>query len=302
MGAATNRVIYTVDSSDQLHIGGSYTGIVFDDPVASITFSGDVTTAATGAFIWSTRSKMTSPADGQILVTNNAGSDFARLLFGGTSNSFPSLKRSSAALEFKLADDSGYTDAQADDVRAEASSAFHWNGRARLESPADLVVGPRNAADSADGWFVDVGRDRRSSTQTVTDSTALVADNQLSVAVIAGRKYGFRLVYYMEGVDVTSGAKMDMGGGSATFTDFLADARVTNLSTYAIAAGGQLATSTTAIGFTALGALDMFEIQGAFTVNAGGSFGPRLAQNAETGASEDVTASINSHLTVWDIL
>lgn len=46
--------------------------------------------------------------DGIITLYNNAATDFNRLQFGGTSSSFPALKRSSAALEVRLADDSAY--------------------------------------------------------------------------------------------------------------------------------------------------------------------------------------------------
>jgi hypothetical protein len=51
---------------------------------------------------------MSSTADGNICLTNNAITDFGRLQFGGTTPSFPALKRTGAALEAKLADDSAY--------------------------------------------------------------------------------------------------------------------------------------------------------------------------------------------------
>lgn len=54
------------------------------------------------------KSKMSSPSDGVILVQNLAGTDFGRLQFGGTTSSFPALKRSSTVVETKLADDSAY--------------------------------------------------------------------------------------------------------------------------------------------------------------------------------------------------
>jgi hypothetical protein len=47
-------------------------------------------------------------ANGRLTLYNNAANGFDRLQFGGTTSSFPSLKRSSAELQARLADDSDY--------------------------------------------------------------------------------------------------------------------------------------------------------------------------------------------------
>lgn len=51
---------------------------------------------------------ITSPADGSILLLDNAGTSFNLLQFGGTTSSYPALKRSGANLQVRLADDSNY--------------------------------------------------------------------------------------------------------------------------------------------------------------------------------------------------
>jgi hypothetical protein len=48
--------------------------------------------------------------DGNIRMYNGAASSFGLLKFGGTTTSFPALKRSSATLQARLADDSAYAD------------------------------------------------------------------------------------------------------------------------------------------------------------------------------------------------
>lgn len=78
------------------------------------TFGGNVIAAdlqaGNGNFIsWAGRSAMSSPASGQIELTDSSLADFGRLQFGGTSSSYPALKRSSTTLQARLADDSGYT-------------------------------------------------------------------------------------------------------------------------------------------------------------------------------------------------
>lgn len=56
----------------------------------------------TGGFVLNTT------ADGVVKITNNATTDFNRLMFGGITSSFPSLKRNGTGLECRLADDSAY--------------------------------------------------------------------------------------------------------------------------------------------------------------------------------------------------
>jgi hypothetical protein len=48
---------------------------------------------------WSTRSVLRSPASGLITLLNSAGDDFSRLMFGGTTDAFPALKRTAADIE-----------------------------------------------------------------------------------------------------------------------------------------------------------------------------------------------------------
>lgn len=55
------------------------------------------------------RTDVSSPADGSILFRNNAGTDFDRLQLGGSTASFPAIKRSTTSLQVRLADDSAFT-------------------------------------------------------------------------------------------------------------------------------------------------------------------------------------------------
>jgi hypothetical protein len=71
--------------------------------------SGSVTAAATGGIRWSGRARFNSPADSIVTIVNAASTDFDRLQFGGTTSAFPALKRSTTALQVRLADDSAYS-------------------------------------------------------------------------------------------------------------------------------------------------------------------------------------------------
>lgn len=66
----------------------------------------DVIAGLTSYLRFNGRTRLASPADGQLTLTNSAINDFSRLQFGGTTSSFPAIKRSGAAVAFRLADDS----------------------------------------------------------------------------------------------------------------------------------------------------------------------------------------------------
>jgi hypothetical protein len=61
-----------------------------------------------GFFSFGSRFYCQSPADGKLVLYNWAGNDFSLLQFGGTSSSFPALKRSTTKLQTRLADDSAF--------------------------------------------------------------------------------------------------------------------------------------------------------------------------------------------------
>lgn len=52
--------------------------------------------------------RLMGPSDGVLLIQDNGVTDFNRLQFGGTSSSFPALKRSTTTLQARLADDSAF--------------------------------------------------------------------------------------------------------------------------------------------------------------------------------------------------
>lgn len=103
-----NRTETAVGSGTQLladfQVGGSSRFSVSN--AGLVIASGSIRAGAASALAWVGRAKMESPADSVITLLNGAGSDFARLQFGGTTSSFPALKRSSATLQVRLADDS----------------------------------------------------------------------------------------------------------------------------------------------------------------------------------------------------
>lgn len=103
---------------------------------------------------WNGRSSLASPADGQVTLTNAAGTDFNLLLFGGNTSSFPSIKRSGAGLVVRLADDSGNAGLTASnltstgDVVTAANSSMQFLGRSILASAVNGNMRISNNAGS----------------------------------------------------------------------------------------------------------------------------------------------------------
>lgn len=79
---------------------------VLQNTGASATVAGAIEAAAAQYIGWGARSVMKSPSDGVITLFDQAGSTFGRMQFGGTTSSFPAIKRTTTALNFRLADDS----------------------------------------------------------------------------------------------------------------------------------------------------------------------------------------------------
>lgn len=63
---------------------------------------------ATAVVGWTGHAQLSSPADGDFLMTNAAGTGFTMLQFGGTTNAFPALFRSGNAISVLTADGSAY--------------------------------------------------------------------------------------------------------------------------------------------------------------------------------------------------
>lgn len=96
--------------------------------------SGGYVSAANGSLLgFASRGGFIAAADGVIGIFNNAGSDFGRLQFGGTTSSFPAIKRNGAGIDFRLADDSAYA--------AIAAAAGTFSGDLFFDTTGRLTLG-----------------------------------------------------------------------------------------------------------------------------------------------------------------
>lgn len=276
-----------------------------------LTIGQDVITISTAALAWSSKAQMRSPSDGIITLYNNAASDFTRLQFGGTTNSFPSLARSGTIIYAKLADDSAYaslgavayylsngSDGQWKQLVFEvrSDSSIGWSGSTNASAALDTslsrvaagVVGANLSAAGTDGWFQNRGGEG-SLTAAFTNATTTMAATNLSYTVIAGRSYRIHGVLAIANSTAGHGIKLDFDGGAATATTFWATATVLSGGT---AAAGTLTSTSLAgdINFTSVTGTVYVAIDGYLLVNGAGTFILRAAEDSTGGASASIAA------------
>lgn len=136
----------------------------------SIESTGNVSAGGSVAagFSWGgvSRSKINSPSDGVISISNAAVSDFSRLQFGGTTSSFPSLKRSTVVLIARLADDSADAELQSLRISTNNAATFHTS-RATLTNGAGVGAGTILTAPAAGNPTKWIGIDDNGTTRYI---------------------------------------------------------------------------------------------------------------------------------------
>lgn len=114
----------------RLIVDGSVGGYVTSNSInatSSLTIGGDC--------------QLSKAATGVITLSNGSGS-FDRLQFGGTTSSFPAIKRNGTSIESKLADDSAYT--------TFAASSFGVNGQVSLASDGANIAAIKNGSNNCE--------------------------------------------------------------------------------------------------------------------------------------------------------
>ena len=139
-----NRAAASANTANALVLrdgNGDFAGrtITASGTVSASLFSGGTVVAGSGSSIgWSGRSQLQSTADGNILLQNNAGTDFGLLRLGGTSASFPAIKRSGTTLQVRLADDSALAPLSASVL--EAGTSTDDGSGAKVQSAGDVSL------------------------------------------------------------------------------------------------------------------------------------------------------------------
>lgn len=144
--ASGNLVDYQVNSSSKYKVDFAGAVTANGNIVTNGNFQGgSYTASAGGTFTFSTRSIIQSPSDGVLLVTTNGQTDFGRLQLGGTTSSFPAIKRSGAVLQARLADDSAYTNIDGNSYLTNGVATYSA-GTPAIAGNATLNTGSKDSA------------------------------------------------------------------------------------------------------------------------------------------------------------
>lgn len=149
------------DSSSAYFFDGKYNGVSKIIMQANGSFYAQYFQLLSGA--GAGLSYLQGPADGVITLIDTSGANFNRLQLGGTSASYPALKRSSATIAFRLADDSA--DAAITTAGITASNSLTFSAAA---------TGPilKQGANGSVGTFVANG----ASAVTVNNTNIAITD------------------------------------------------------------------------------------------------------------------------------
>lgn len=150
------------------------------------------------------------------------------------------------------------------------------------------------ARDDRAGWYRWAGQSYAAADDTVNTTTLESAG--LSVPLLAGRKYAFKLIFYLANTVAADGAKIDFNGGTATEANFRAQVTAFDA---ALALSTQVDDITDVAAITTLTGNGAIEVHGSFETTGAGTFIPRYAMNAATTGV--LTRYRGSHLLVWDM-
>ncbi|MBX3498763.1 MAG: tail fiber protein [Alphaproteobacteria bacterium] len=103
---------------------------------------------AEGVFLFSNRGWIAANADGVFQINDNAGTDFNRLQFGGSTSSFPSIQRSGTGLIVRLADDSANAPLTTSSLTV-SGSTITVGANTLSDSSGNIPVGRLNSGTSA---------------------------------------------------------------------------------------------------------------------------------------------------------
>lgn len=161
---------------------------------------------------------------------------------------------------------------------------------------ADVGVWKVTNGSSGSGWLQNAAGRARVTADVTNATTTFSNVTDLTLTLIAGRKYVGRLVMFVSDSVTTEGWKLDFNGGAATFTSIAFGLIAQNGSPgtkYSTSASTPL-TITDTVGSGVTTVVVEFEC----VCNAGGTLIPRFAQNSH--ASGTATLALGSYLMLED--
>jgi hypothetical protein len=277
----------------------------------------DAQSGAGGNLVLEAGVKVTTGADGKVLIRQPGAAADIQVYYDGSNAWLQSpgylILASSAGVSRSFLYTTGGPRAEwgnnvNDYFCLGSGGRFLWNsggtpnssGDADLHRVAPKVVAPGDGATTpGPGWLQNTAGRARTAADATNATTTFSSLTDLTVTLAAGRKYTGRLVLRCSDSTAADGIKFDLGGGTATMTNFNA-AVVSNIqgATTGVTVSAALATALT---LTAMNGTTDHWLMISFSavVNAGGTLIPRFAQNAHSTGT--ATVGLGSYLWVEDM-
>jgi hypothetical protein len=177
----------------------------------AITSLSNITCGAGSSFVINNRIIFSSFANGSLRITNDSTVGFGLLQLGGTSNAFPAIKRNSASIDFRLADDTGFCNISAAALTLSANlvlsagNAIYAGNQLRIGAGAISIL-----SDSGAGINFTAGTSGRSfgvsnATSGAPSSTAFLFVGDTATGVTMGANSNNNASAVLDLVSTTQG-------------------------------------------------------------------------------------------------
>jgi hypothetical protein len=277
----------------------------------AISIGAAATSAASGIAIGSA----TSAVSGQSVAIGVSSAATVNTFVSGSANHVMSnvyfgkgiTSTAASAYSINGTGGSGADNAGADLILASGASTGA-GAPANVKIQSTLVAGSSSTAqalvDTAiykSGWQ-QLQRGEVALNGNYTNATASFTSTALSVTVVNARTYKFTCCLFFADSTAADGAQFDFNGGTATATNFIAQAVATN-NAGAILAVTNAASTTLATAIQvalALTSQTLIVIQGSFVPSAAGTFIVRAAQTAHSTGT--LTVNRGSFLSMADVV
>lgn len=185
-GSAKNawQTSLVIDSGKNATFGGGITAGSGTVSALALTSTGVVQAGQASPVRFGTnRSQIFSDADTNIRLSDAAGTGFNLLQLGGTTSSFPAIKRNGAGLDFRLADDTNYADIYSKSLTVSsllsmpAAGSLNWAARGLIDMTGIGVFRFRNNSATQDFTITVGGSNTATFNGPVTTTGSIIASS-----------------------------------------------------------------------------------------------------------------------------
>lgn len=275
----------------------SYVASIPQSDLATFT---DVDITAANFFGWSGRSRIKSGTDGTITLLSNAETGFTTLQFGGTGSTFGALRTNGTQLEFKAANNTGFTNAKA--AKFIVTNTFQAVSMPGSASVPDSVVYRTTTGDfevrklpTATNFANTVILSADDVNNNATANTLEDCGN-LAFAVTTGNTYRFKFFVVYTAAANTTGSRWTISGPTATALSYYQQYNLDGVSfqwaTRTAYDAGNLSSGST----TTAGQTNIAIVEGTVRPSADGTIQLRFASEISSSA---ITAKANDSYLEW---